>query len=166
MVYTVLNLWSAVSWAPKLPPKFPRKEQYEVNEANAKKAMANSCIKMVLDGAGGCWFAISLGIQHWRLFDCLNAATGWDMTPDEYMETGKRIQTLRQMFNVKHGIDPKSYKITERMRGNPPLEKGPLAGITVDTEKMMQQYWAVFGWDPTSGIPTDDTVKELRLPEL
>ena len=105
IVYMVYNLWSAVSWAPKLKRMYPKKEDYEAIEVNAKKNMANSCFKMVVDGAGGCWFAASLGVHHWRVFDWLNAATGWDKTPDEYMEIGKRMQTLRQLFNIKHGID-------------------------------------------------------------
>jgi aldehyde:ferredoxin oxidoreductase len=163
MVYMVFNLWSAISWAPKLPPKYPKKEEYEVNETNALKAMANSCFKMVIDGAGGCWFAASLGVQHWRVFDWLNAATGWEKTPDDYMEIGRRIQTLRQMFNVKHGIDPMSFKISDRMRGKPPLEKGPLAGITLDLERAIQKYWEVFGWDAETGVPTRETAEKLQL---
>jgi aldehyde:ferredoxin oxidoreductase len=150
--YNVVNLWSQVSWAPKVT-KYPKKEEYEASETNAKKAMANSCYKMVIDGAGGCWFAASLGVRHWRIFDWLNAATGWDKTPDEYMEIGRQIQTLRQQFNIKHGIDPMSFKIVDRISGQPPLDKGPLAGKSFDIEKMMRKYWEVMGWDAQTGVP-------------
>ena len=30
-----------------------------------------------------------------------NAATGWNLTAEEYLRTGQRIQTLRQMFNIR-----------------------------------------------------------------
>jgi aldehyde:ferredoxin oxidoreductase len=76
------------------------------------------------------------------------------------------MQTLRQLFNIKHGVDPGSFKITDRMAGNPPLEEGPLAGISVDIEKMMQNYWKVFEWDPATGIPTDESLEKLHLDNL
>jgi aldehyde:ferredoxin oxidoreductase len=163
IVYTVMNLWSSVSWAPKPPARYPKAEEYEASEENAKKAMACSCAKMVIDGAGGCWFAASLGFQHWRLFDWLNAATGWEKTPDDYMEIGKRVQTLRQMFNIKHGVEPMRYRISDRISGDPPLEKGPLAGVTVDIENMIQKYWEVFEWDSKTGVPTTETIDKLEL---
>lgn len=165
IMYNVFHLWPFVSWAPKVY-KYPKKEEYEPSENNAKKAMANSCFKMVVDGAGGCFIAACMGVQHWRLFDWLNAATGWEKTPDDYMEIGKRIQTTRQMFNVKHGIDPMSFKIKDRMKGNPPLRKGPLAGITVDLELLMQKYWEVFEWDPKTGVPTERTLEKLHVADL
>ena len=152
VAYNFYNLWPYVSWAPKVT-KHAKKDEYEASETNALKAMANSCFKMLIDGVGGCWFAAALGVQHWQIFEWLNAATGWDKSPDEYMEIGKNMQTLRQLFNVKHGIDPMSFKIVHRMNGNPPLKKGPLAGITFDIRKMMQKYWEVIGWDPRTGVP-------------
>jgi aldehyde:ferredoxin oxidoreductase len=97
------------------------------------------------------------------VFDWLNAATGWKKTPDEYMEIGKRVQTLRQMFNVKHGVEPMSYKISGRISGDPPLEQGPLAGITLDIENMIQKYWEVFDWDSRTGVPTAETIDKLGL---
>ena len=93
---------------------------------------------MVLDGSGGCLIAATAGINNWKIFDWLNAATGWKKPPDEYMEIGLTIQTLRQMFNVKHGIDPIQFKMHDRLSGRPPQKKGPLAGITLDIEKLMQ----------------------------
>lgn len=163
--YNVANLWSEVSWAPKVT-KFPKSEEYEVSETNALKAVANSCYKMVTDGVGGCFFAASLGIGNWRVFDWLNAATGWQKTPDEYMEVGKKMQTLRQMFNIKHGVDPMSLKVVDRLRGQPPLKNGPLAGLTFDIEGMMKKYWEVIGWDAETGVPTEPPPEVLSLLDI
>jgi aldehyde:ferredoxin oxidoreductase len=157
IAYNIFNLWSEVSWAPKVT-KFPKTEDYEANETNAVKAVANSCYKMVTDGVGGCWFAAALGIQHWQVFNWLNAATGWGKSTDEYMEIGKQIQTLRQRFNVKHGIDPMTFKIVDRISGKPPLKKGPLAGKSFDIENMMKFYWEAIGWDAETGVPKDESM--------
>ena len=107
-----------------------------------------------------------LGVNHWKLFEWLNIANGWNRTPDEYMEIGKRIQTLRQMFNIKHGVDPKSFRISKRMAGEPPLTEGPLKGKTVPIEEMMQFHWKAYGWDEKTGIPTPQTVSALKLDQL
>lgn len=163
--YDVLHLWEKVSWAPN-PGSYEKAGEYIPNEKTALKTVANSCYKELTDGAGGCLFAMVLGVNHWKLFEWLNAATGWKKTPDEYMEIGKRIQTLRQMFNIKHGVDPMSYKMHPRAAGNPPLEEGPNKGKQVPIEAMMRLHWKAYGWDEQTGVPTPHTVTELHLDQF
>ncbi|KAF5031673.1 Aldehyde ferredoxin oxidoreductase, domains 2 & 3 [anaerobic digester metagenome] len=79
------------------------------------------------------------------------------------MEIGRRIQTLKQLFNVSHGIDPKSLKISPRAIGVPPQEQGPNKGKTFDLDKMMEIYWDKIGWGKGNGIPTQETIKALGL---
>jgi aldehyde:ferredoxin oxidoreductase len=93
----------------------------------------------------------------------LNTATGWENTPDEFMQIGKRIQTQRQMFNIKHGLDPWQFKIKRRMAGDPPLTAGPLKGRSIQIDEMMRLHWQAFGWDENTGIPTADTLAGLDL---
>ncbi len=163
--YDMMHLWEKVSWAPN-PGMYLKSAEYVPSDEVAIKTVANSCYKEITDGAGGCLFAMILGVNHWPLFEWLNAATGWGKTPDEYMEIGKRIQTLRQLFNIKHGVDPISFKMHKRIAGEPPLEKGPLKGKTVPIETMMKLHWKHYGWDEQNGIPLDDTVLNLGIREL
>ena len=163
--YNGMHLWEQVSWAPN-PGSYLKDEEYVPNEKTALKAVAASCYKELTDGAGGCQFAMMLGVSHWNLFDMLNAATGWEMAPDEYMEIGRRIQTLRQLFNVRHGIDPISFKMHPRMAGDPPQQAGPNKGKTVPIEAMMRLYWKAYGWDEHTGVPTAETVAALGLGEM
>ncbi len=160
--YNIMHLWEKVSWAPK--GRFTDKsEEYIPSVEMALKTVANACYKQVLDGAGGCLFGMIQGVEHYPLFEWLNLATGWSYTPDEYMETGKRIQTLRQMFNIKHGVDPLSFRLGKRLAGEPPLLKGPLKGKTVLIDEMMQQHWRHFGWSEQDGSPLPKTVERLGL---
>ena len=163
--YDMMQLWTKVSWAPN-PGMYLKANEYIPSDEVALKTVANSCYKELTDGVGGCLFAMVLGVNHWPLFEWLNAATGWEKSPDEYMEIGKRIQTLRQMFNVKHGVDPISFKMHKRMAGEPPLEKGPLKGKTVPIEAMMKLHWKNFGWDEHTGVPLEETISTLQLDEL
>ena len=164
--YNYMQLWQYVTWAPKVKNRTPKVEEYMPSEATALKSVANSCYKQLADGAGGCLFAMVTGAQHWRLFDYLNAATGWNKTPDEYMEIGKRMQTLRQMFNIREGINPVSFKMHDRLAGLPPLESGANAGKVIPIEQMMKMHWSLFGWNPETGIPEAETLRKLNLDAL
>jgi len=161
--YGYSHLWKKVSWAPKARIH-PRDEDYIPNDGDALKSVAGSCLKQVVDGSGGCLFAMISGVQHWRIFDWLNEATGWEKSPDEYMEAGKRMQTLRQMFNVREGIDPVSFKMHERIES--PLSSGPTRGRRVATEEMMHLHWKHFGWDERTGVPGEAVIRELGLDNL
>lgn len=160
--YDTTHLWEKVSWAPNVGA-YVKAEEYVPSDILALKTVANSCYKELTDAAGGCLFAMILGVGHWKLFEWLNAATGWDKTPDEYMKIGKRIQTLRQMFNIKHGINPIQYKLHKRMIGEPPLKEGPLKGRSLPIESMLHLHWKHFGWDESTGVPLVDTINELNL---
>jgi aldehyde:ferredoxin oxidoreductase len=164
--YSYMALWESVSWAPRVKNKTPKAGQYEASDENGMMSVAASCCKQVVDGIGGCLFAMITGIPNWKIFDYLNAATGWDKTPDEYMEIGKRMQTLRQMFNIREGIDPASFKMKDRIAGVPPLKEGPNAGKTIPIEEMMSSHWRNFGWDTKTGAPTLETIVNLGLDKL
>ncbi|MHC1781456.1 MAG: aldehyde ferredoxin oxidoreductase family protein [Anaerolineaceae bacterium] len=163
--YDTMRLWEKVTWAPR-SGTYAKAEEYIPSEKTALKTVAMSCYKELNDGAGGCFFALVLGVNHWNLFEWLNAAAGWNKTPDEYMEIGKRIQTLRQMFNIKHGVDPRRMIMHDRMAGRPPLKAGPLKGRTVPIDKMVRLHWKAFGWDERTGVPTDETLAALGLEPL
>lgn len=163
--YQMMHLWEEVSWAPRIT-KYNKKEEYIPSDNEAMKAVAQACMKQVVESTGSCMFAAISGVQHWPIFKWLNTATGWNKSPKEYLEIGRRIQTLRQMFNVREGINPASFKMSDRLIGNPPLLDGPLKGKSVSIEPMMRNYWKKIGWDECSGIPMKKTITELELDQL
>ena len=163
--YNAMHLWKEVSWAPEVR-KHLKSEDYIPSDREALKSIATTEYKMLTDGAGGCFFAMILGVDHWNLFKMLNLATGLDLSADEYMKIGRRIQTLRQLFNVKHGIEPRDFIITGRIKGDPPLTGGALKGITLSIEEMVRLTWKNFGWNENTGVPEDNVINELHLNEL
>ena len=164
--YTIMRLWEKVTWAPKVPLFYLKSREYEASEEEARKGVVASLYKQVADIAGGCLFAMIAGTQHWDLFAFFNAATGLRFSPDEYIEMGRRSQTLRQLFNLKQGIDPRDFFISPRMRGEPPLSAGPLRGKTVPLEKKVELHWEAMGWDGQTGVPTEETLAKLGLGDI
>jgi len=84
----------------------------------------------------------------------------------DVLTTGARIQTLRQSFNVREGIQPSDVKLPERMAGRPPQQEGPVAGVTLDVDNLAREYRQAMGWDPQSGRAEDSTLEKLGLIEL
>ena len=105
-----------------------------------------------------CLFGSFLGAKRIPTFDWLNAATGWNRTPEEYMEIGERMQTLKQSFNVKHGIEPKKCRVNERALGRPIQTEGANRNRTVNIEKLVEDYWRQFNWDPQTGKPEQEAL--------
>ncbi len=165
LMYNMLALEDVSSWVPT-PKRTLKKDEIIATADRGKMTMANSCYTQVTDGAGGCYFGEMLGVHMWRLFDYLNAAAGWTLSGDEYMEIGKRIQTMRQLFNLRQGLDPASWHLPGRIDGNPPATEGMIKGITLQTDQMVRYYWKAFGWDETTGVPLAETVTDLEIPAL
>jgi aldehyde:ferredoxin oxidoreductase len=164
MGYAMTRPWALVSWAPEMPRSEPVAGRYRVDDEKGLMAAANSILKMVVDGAGLCTFGVNMGVDRLPIFDYLNVATGWSLSPDDYMLIGKRVQTLRHLFNIKHGINPAAVTLSDRAAGRPPLERGPLKGRAIDIEGLRRSYWKAMGWDAETGVPGPDTLAELTLP--
>jgi aldehyde:ferredoxin oxidoreductase len=158
-------LWKKVSWVSPLTIH-AKKKDYQASAENAMNNVAQTCFKQLMDCAGSCYYAMLSGSQHYRIFDFLNAVTGWEKTPDEYMEIGKRVQTMRQMFNVIQGVDPRSFKMHGRAAGTPPLTTGHNQGLSLELDSMIRQYWLAWGWDGQTGIPTGETLEKLGIKSL
>jgi len=103
---------------------------------------------------------------NYPLIELLNAVTGWGMDVAEALITGARIQTLRQSFNVREGIQPEDVRLPDRMTGHPPQNAGPLAGVTIDVDRLARDYRQAMGWNAETGIPEEATLKRLGLAQL
>jgi aldehyde:ferredoxin oxidoreductase len=104
-----------------------------------------------------------MGADRFPLFDWINAAAGWEHAPRDYMEIGDRIQTLKQLFNVRQGIRPDRIVMSDRALGRPPQSEGANKGRTVPIEDLRRGYWRQLGWDPETGVPTTETLHRLKL---
>ena len=164
--YGAMSLCDICSWAPPATPH-PKAENLEDSERLAYISKANACYTMLTDGAGGCYYGQMMGVHMWKLVDYLNAAEGWNYDGDHYMEIGERIQTLRQLFNIRQGVDPASFRLPKRMLGEPPLASGPLKGVTLSHHReQVSSHWRAFGWDEKTGEPLPETIRRLGIDQL
>jgi aldehyde:ferredoxin oxidoreductase len=163
MTSETLRLWQRVSWVPEIPASYPAAERYAADETKGLHAAGCALAKALIDGAGLCNFGLMMGVDRFPLFEYLDAVTGWHRTPDEYMEIGRRVHTLRQLFNLREGIDPVQVRLPGQVYGEPPLAAGPLKGKRFDVYEMRRQTWQALGWDPDTGRPRPETLERLGL---
>jgi len=161
LYYELYRLWDQIENLPEPDLLYLKRSKFEPDKEKATAAAACSQFVNVMNGAGGCLYAALLGPKRFPLFQWLNAATGWNHTPEDYMQIGARIQTLRQAFNVKHGIEPKDIKMTDRALGRPPLDAGANKGRSISIERMMRDYWEAFGWEPETGKPRPEALYQM-----
>ena len=120
-------------------------------------------------GKGAMLFEDSLGVCRFNtrtdmpyLARAVNAATGWDMDPQEAMQVGRRAANLLRAFNLRHGVSPESDRPSRRY-GSTPID-GPVSGVGVQAvwDGMLANYYALSGWDE-KGVPTRATLEGLDL---
>jgi aldehyde:ferredoxin oxidoreductase len=157
----VTRIESGLPLAPYEELQFRDIARYQYKNKGVPTATA-SCYWQVATCAGLCQFPTVM-FGDFPTLDYLNAVTGWDMTMNEALETGRRIQTLRQMFNIREGVKPSGIRLHDRMRGVPAMAEGPLAGVTIDIDSLSRDFREAMGWDRDTAFPTKDTLQELGV---
>lgn len=166
MYYEMFRLWTRVTGLPSAPMVYSKASRYNPIGERTVAAVAVSNFTQFYNAIGACYFGMLIGVDRVPVFEWSNAATGWDFSPADYLRTGQRIQTLRQLFNVRQGVDPLTTKVSPRLTGNPPLAHGAAKGASFDLTAFMQAYWKEIGWEAETGIPTEATLRELGLLEM
>ena len=149
-----------------LPGPYPElfKSQGESRDYEHKSLIYSRAISydQVAASAGICKFVFWQ--ETFALVEFIAAVTGWDFGLEEMLVTGKRIQTMRQLFNIREGIDPRQFYLAERVRQT--ATAGPCKGVPVDFEPLRRQYYQAVGWDPETGHPSKSRLEELGLGDL
>jgi aldehyde:ferredoxin oxidoreductase len=119
-----------------------------------------------ISGMGMCQFVIGSYPHADQLLEALRLIAGWeDVTTDEVLTAGERITNVRMAFNIREGlVGP--FKYPDRMRGVPPKEVGPRAGITYTHEEIYNEYLELMDWDLDTGKPSKAKLLELGLDDI
>jgi aldehyde:ferredoxin oxidoreductase len=111
-----------------------------------------------------CYFP-SFGMTLKELWQLVNAATGFDYaTVKEFETMGERISTLCRMFNAREGFARPQDTLPARNLTQP-MPDGPARGQIVELGPMLDDYYALMGWD-ANGVPTPGIMRELGLTSL
>jgi aldehyde:ferredoxin oxidoreductase len=114
-----------------------------------------------LDSMVACRYTTRTDVK--LLAEAVSAATGWDFSPKEAMQAGRRIVNLMRVFNLRHGHTVDMDYPSPRYGSNP--VDGPVKGtnIMANWEEMRSRYYELMGWDKGTGKPLPDTLRNLEL---
>jgi aldehyde:ferredoxin oxidoreductase len=101
--------------------------------------------------------------QTYPLLQIIKAVVGWDLSINDVINIGLRIQTLRQAFTIREGVILAKNELPGRVVGNPPFEIGPNKGKTVDYKSDIKGFSQKMGWNPENGYPLKETLNNLNL---
>ncbi|NHJ23268.1 MAG: aldehyde ferredoxin oxidoreductase [Candidatus Lokiarchaeota archaeon] len=126
-----------------LPKKFKRPGE---DRSEAEKLIAG--LWQSFNSLGLCEFLAFF--QQYPLIAFIKAIVGWDLTMDEIIKIGLRIQNLRQAFTLREGVKIIESKISER-------------AVEIDYLADYKGYCEKMGWNPDTGYPLQETLKNLDL---
>ena len=92
---------------------------------------------------------------------CVNAITGWDVTPEALLEIGDRSVNLKRAISKKRGLKRGHDQIPQIAAAA--LSEGATVGRAPDLDRMLKEYYAHRGWDSETGMPTAETLARLGL---
>jgi aldehyde:ferredoxin oxidoreductase len=146
-----------------------------VLEKRAEIVRWHEDIYAVCDALGICAFAstAAYGVDEVRAARLFEAATGIAMGEAEIMRAGRRIVTLERCFNMREGLgradDTIPWRFTHELQPDLAGAQDPLGRRREpivepeQLERMLDEYYALHGWDPTTGNPTSEGLRKLRL---
>ncbi len=142
----------------------PREDKYDYTNTGELQKMSTNMVHIV-NASGICIFGY-LSYPTQFIPDFLTAVTGQKYDIDACLKTGERIANMRHLFNLREGLNPLKYFFNPRALGKPPLEKGPVADVTLDDDTMIRDYLKAMDWDTATTKPSAKKLQELGLASI
>jgi aldehyde:ferredoxin oxidoreductase len=147
---------------PGVPFEMQEKYVY-AGKGDIHRYMSN--LSHIINVTGLCYFAVWVyGTTMIPQF--MEHVTGEKSTMEGLLAIGERISTLRMAFTIREGVRLSDWKVPGRMIGDPPLDAGPLQGVTIDLAALTGEYLEKVGWDPLTGKPSLEKLEALKLKDL
>jgi aldehyde:ferredoxin oxidoreductase len=154
-----------VGYSPREIVGLPEPVDPFTTEKKAALAKSNQDLTAACETGIVCLFPFLFGMVPIELYGrMIAAATGIGDFADEQfvLQLGERIWNLERLFNVREGFGRKDDTLPSRFKEEP-IKGGKRKDHTVELEDMLDEYYLLRGWDTTSGAPTEEKLRELRI---
>jgi aldehyde:ferredoxin oxidoreductase len=102
-----------------------------------------------------------------HLAEALSGVSGLEYSIHDILAVGARAQTLARLFNLREGFTAADDRLPKRVMTA--FDSGPIEGSGIaseDLERFKRRFYEVMSWDPESGAPTEECLRELELDRL
>ncbi len=145
-------------------------DRFKIEKGRGKIVMDGEDLYNVVDSLILCKF--SRGVMYDGLKDMAKyytLATGFEVTPEELIKAGERINNLARVINIREGKGTREYDtLPWKIMHTPVPDEGVAKGAVVSQKEFdtgLDDYYSVRGWTK-EGIPTPEKLKELGLDDL
>jgi aldehyde:ferredoxin oxidoreductase len=145
----------------------PEKVSLDDDEGMGKLFAKGARYYTAFSACGFCAYILG-AVEDLDMIGLIKAFTGWeDYTAQDFMDSGERIQTLRQMFSIREGLTPDKVKFPPRLEEKPMFE-GPMRGTDreFDWYGLREEYFKGFNWDGKTGRPLKERMEELGIEQF
>jgi len=100
-----------------------------------------------------------------NMAEMFSTATGIEVSEDEARRVGERVMTLERLFNLREGLSRRELDVLppRMFEASPTLANGERTLTPEKLDGMLEAYYALRGWDESSGVPTEEKLKALEL---
>jgi aldehyde:ferredoxin oxidoreductase len=145
-------------------------DRLKIEKGRGKIVMDGEDLYNVVDSLILCKF--SRGVMYDGLKDMTKyytLATGFEMTPEELIKAGERINNLARVINIREGKGTREDDtLPWKIMHVPVPDEGVAKGAVVSQKEFdigLDDYYSIRGWTK-DGIPTPEKLKELGLDDL
>ena len=133
-------------------------------ETAALQTFINQNASSFFNQATLCFFMVDMGgLTITQLLEIFNLITGWNWTPDDLSNAGRRAFTIQRLINVRDGFSRKDDTLPKKM--TVAAKEGPRAGkAPIPHDKILDDYYKLRAWDK-NGFPTKESLQRIGLDE-
>ena len=130
--------------------------------------------KAAIDTLGVCYFTSLYmdaqdGITADEYAEALSAATGREISGEEFMTIGDRIHNVEKAFNTLHAAFTRKDDDPPLVYMKEPVKTGKHKGQLITREghdKMLDEFYVAKGWDRLTSWQLKETLDKLGLPDV
>ena len=154
-----------------------RPEEFLSYEGVPERVFQQEQFKAILDMTGVCLY--NHGILSWEtpmgenaaglLSEMTSSATGMELSVDKFMQIGRQVHNLEKAFNTLHAGFTRRDDYPPERYWNEPVKSGPFKGERINHdawEKMLDDYYALQGWEKQTGWQTASSLERIGLNEV
>ncbi len=131
------------------------------NDGKAELAFNSENFRAVYNAVQMCIFA-NPPVQD--ITDMLSHCTGLELLPEDLLKIGERITMAKRVMNLRLGATVQDDRLPKHALM--PLADGPTGGNVPDLKRQLKEYYALRGWDPVTGHPSQERLRSLGVESL
>ncbi len=143
--------------------------RFKVEKGRGKMVIEIEDLYTIIDSLIECKFSRGVYYDGFKdLAQIYSLVTGIDMTPEELMVAGERINNLGRLANIREGFTRKDDHLPAKVMSTPIPDETVSKGSYITQKElnfMLDDYYAARGWTK-EGIPTIEKLNEIGLGDL